>query len=160
MVFLFNFASKTGTDFKKLFNQQWQCRNYVCVFILVKIGALSCVWRLTGETNMEKRILQKSKVGQTRYVPLAYQVTLTPFGKYCTTIFQWQLCKNYSYVSAKAFWLKPLLIWIYLTLKRMRGGKIAPPTVFHLFKPNFVIRILPDNISKFKHIHYGHFGTL
>ena len=40
------------------------------------------------------------------------------------------------------------------------GGKIAPPTVFCLFKPNFVIRIWPVNISKFKYVHPGHFATI
>ena len=53
--------------------------------------------------------------------------------------------------------------WSILTLKRMGeggGGKIAPPNVFCLYKPNFCIRILPVNISKFKYVHYGHFGTV
>ena len=42
----------------------------------------------------------------------------------------------------------------------MRRGKVAPPNVFCLYKPNFVISILPVNISKFKYVHYGYFGTI
>ena len=40
------------------------------------------------------------------------------------------------------------------------GEKFPPPTVFRLFKPNFVIRIWPVNISKFKYVHPGHFATI
>ena len=47
-----------------------------------------------------------------------------------------------------------------LTLKRLGGGKIAPPTVFRLFKPYSVIRNWPVNISKFKYVHPGHFATI
>ena len=44
--------------------------------------------------------------------------------------------------------------------KDVGGGKISPPTVFRLFEPNFVIRIWPVNIFKFKYVHPGQFATI
>ena len=50
---------------------------------------------------------------------------------------------------------------VYKYLKRMGGGgKIAPPTAFRLFKPNFVIRIWAVKISQFEYVHPGHFATI
>ena len=47
-----------------------------------------------------------------------------------------------------------------LTLKGMGAGGIDPIIIFRIFKPIFVIRNWPVNISKFKYVHIGHFCTL